>query len=91
MLKSMATDPFDIDPKLLVALERTARETRKSEAQILTEALEAYLVRSHPRADLRPHESFFERAHKLGLLGCIEGGPADLSTNKEHMAGFGEG
>jgi predicted DNA-binding antitoxin AbrB/MazE fold protein len=26
----------------------------------------------------------------LGLLGCIEDGPADLSTNPKYMEGFGE-
>jgi hypothetical protein len=87
----MAIDPSDIDPKLRVALEKTARETGKSEAQLLGEALEAYLGMSHPPVGLTTTETFSERAHKLGLLGCIEGGTADLSTNKDHMAGFGEG
>jgi hypothetical protein len=26
---------------------------------------------------------------RLGLLGCIADAPADLSTNPQHMAGFG--
>jgi Protein of unknown function (DUF2281) len=32
--------------------------------------------------------SFLDAARKY--IGCLEGGPADLSTNKMHMEGFGE-
>lgn len=36
------------------------------------------------------NESFFEAASRLGFIGCIEGTPSDLSTNKKHMEGFGK-
>jgi predicted DNA-binding antitoxin AbrB/MazE fold protein len=29
-------------------------------------------------------ESFYEAAARLGFIGCIEGTPADLSTNKKY-------
>ena len=32
--------------------------------------------------------SFLDAARNY--IGCLEGGPADLSTNKAHMEGFGE-
>ena len=32
--------------------------------------------------------SFLEAASKY--VGCLKGGPPDLSTNKEYMEGFGE-
>lgn len=33
--------------------------------------------------------SFLDAARKY--IGCLEGGPDDLSTNKTYMEGFGEG
>ena len=35
-------------------------------------------------------ESFYDRASRLGLIACVEGGPADLSTNPKYMEGIGE-
>jgi predicted DNA-binding antitoxin AbrB/MazE fold protein len=34
-------------------------------------------------------ESFYEAAARLGIIGCLEGASADLSTNKKYMEGFG--
>jgi hypothetical protein len=85
----MVPGPDGIDPRLRDALLRVARETGKSEAQLLSEALAAFLC-AHPPIGRRPGENFYEQAQRLGLLGCIEGGPADLSTNKDYMTGFGE-
>jgi hypothetical protein len=36
-----------------------------------------------------PAETAYETLSRLGLIGCIEGTPADLSTNKAHFEGFG--
>jgi predicted DNA-binding antitoxin AbrB/MazE fold protein len=33
----------------------------------------------------------FEIFDEAGLIGCVEDAPADLSTNPEHMKGFGSG
>jgi hypothetical protein len=33
--------------------------------------------------------SFADRLRKAGLLGSLEGGPDDLSSNSRHMEGFG--
>jgi hypothetical protein len=38
----------------------------------------------------KPVESLFDRLNRKGLLSTIEGGPPDLSTNPQHMEGFGE-
>jgi len=32
--------------------------------------------------------SFLEAAQEF--IGCVDGGPGDLATNKQHMQGFGE-
>jgi hypothetical protein len=36
----------------------------------------------------QPSISFLEAARDY--IGCLEGGPSDLSTNKAYMEGFGE-
>jgi hypothetical protein len=38
-----------------------------------------------------PHPSCRDLAERLGLIGAAKGMPADLSTNPEHMEGFGHG
>jgi hypothetical protein len=35
-------------------------------------------------------ETFFAAATRLGLIGCLQGGPSDLSSNPIHMEGFGQ-
>lgn len=61
-------------------LERVASETGQSQAEVVQSALEMYLGdRREPSAlDLAGD-----------IVGCWEG-PGDLSTNREHLAGFGE-
>jgi hypothetical protein len=34
--------------------------------------------------------SLFDRLSRHGLIGCLDAGPEDLSTNPDHMEGFGE-
>ena len=36
-----------------------------------------------------PQEDCLQMAQRLGILGSIKGLPTDLSTNPEHMEGFG--
>jgi predicted DNA-binding antitoxin AbrB/MazE fold protein len=33
--------------------------------------------------------TLFEMLDEAGLIGCVKGAPADLSTNPKHMEGFG--
>ena len=56
-----------------------------SASSVVREALEAYLVDAQS-AELRSPESFSARA--ADLAGCVNG-PADLSTNPAHLAGYG--
>jgi hypothetical protein len=70
-------------------LARLAEQTGRSWQEVLDEALAAY------RAGVRTPgtnggESFYEAAARLGLIGCVRGGPPDLSTNPKYMDGFGE-
>jgi predicted DNA-binding antitoxin AbrB/MazE fold protein len=45
-----------------------------------------------PTRDRAPREgqSFYDVLVEAGLLGCIKGGPSDVSTNPKYMEGFGE-
>jgi metal-responsive CopG/Arc/MetJ family transcriptional regulator len=67
--------PKDLDKKLT----ELARQRRASRSAILREAFEAFA--SSPRRSVT--------AAAGDLVGSLSG-PTDLSTNPEHMAGFGE-
>ena len=35
-------------------------------------------------------ETAYQRLKRKGFIGCIKGGPSDLSENPKYMEGFGE-
>ena len=48
------------------------------------------LLKARPHEQDAPHEeNALEFAERLGLVGTFQG-PADLSTNPDHMNGFGQ-
>jgi hypothetical protein len=86
----MAVSPDEImlseAQKLHVAL--LAEQTGRPWTELLGEALAGY----RPKPDPSPGnggESFYDAAMRLGLIGCVRGGPPDLSTNPEYLEGFG--
>lgn len=86
----MATTPNDISlsAEQRQQLAALADRAEKPWEQVLAEALAAYVPAVNTR-DGNDSESFFDAASRLGLIGCVEGGPADLSTNPKYMEGFG--
>jgi metal-responsive CopG/Arc/MetJ family transcriptional regulator len=74
-----------IGDRLRQELQAEAREEGVSPSEIVRRALEEHVRR---RA---PHENCRDLAEKLGLIGSAKGLPADLSTNPQHMEGFGRG
>ncbi len=67
-------------PAALSARVVKLAKTRKSTvSQVVREALESYA----PGEGL----SFSEAARQF--IGCLDGGPGDLSTNPKHLKGFG--
>lgn len=72
-----------IDPDLKHQLEATASAEGVSPSDIVRDAL-----REHLRAR-SPKRSCLDIARELGIVGMIQGGPTDLSTNPIHMEGFG--
>ena len=94
--------PKALDAQLTAA----AKRRRANKTTILRQALREYLARQESPAHaeteltreyfeqyLREHgkpapESFAAQAAKY--IGCAEGGPPDLSSNKKYLEGFGE-
>ena len=64
-------------------LDALARTAGKTESEIVREALAEYCQRHGTPP------SCYELAQELGLIGCIQSGIGDLSTNPAHMEGFG--
>jgi hypothetical protein len=69
-------------------LQRLATQSGKSWEEILETAFTSMEQQKRP-ANGEPTESVFAAMVRLGLLGCVTDGPADLSTNPQYMEGFG--
>lgn len=72
-----------VEPRLKQQLEAEAREKGVRPSDIVRQALEEHMQKQMPR------ESAYDLAKRIGILGVFKGGPSDLSTNPEHMEGFG--
>lgn len=72
--------PKTLDAKLAAAAKR--RGATKS--AIVREAIESYLNGNRARSQ----PSFAELAKDF--IGCVDGGPPDLSYNKKYLKGFGK-
>ena len=68
-----------------------AERTGKPWAEVLKDALRQYAetVASQLKNGDRV-ESLYDRLANHRLIGCLDGGPEDLSTGAAHMEGFGE-
>ena len=69
-------------------LAAIAKETGKPWQDLLAEFFAAYKVQVHTETRPEP-ESVFDALERHGLIGCIDSGCGDLSTNPVHMEGFG--
>ena len=65
-------------------IDALSESTGKSESEIARTAIEEYLERK----SLSP--TAYDVALKAGWIGCCDSGIGDLSTNPEHMEGFGQ-
>ena len=82
----MASDRLSVRlPEALRSnLETLVETTGRTESDLAREAIEEYLVR-HAKLP-----TCFDVAEQAGLIGCVESGSGDLSTNPKHMKGFGK-
>ena len=72
--------PPQLDREIVLASERE----RLSKSELVRRALVAYL---NQRPAAAPMVSALDQAGDL--VGCFSGGPADLSSNPEHLKDFG--
>jgi hypothetical protein len=87
----MAIDPREItlSDEQRRELARVADQSGKPWEEVFAEALGSYR-RQGPRNETGEDESLYHSLQRHGLIGCIKGGPPDLSTNPKYMEGFGE-
>lgn len=87
---SISPNQIQLSPEQQQRLAELADRTGKSWEEVLADALRDYRDR-HQAGTSNGGDSFYDAAMRPGLLGCVSGGPQDLSTNPTHMEGFGEG
>jgi hypothetical protein len=69
-----------VSSELRQKLARRARLDRKDYSEIVREALDRYL---------QPGDTAYDGFKRAGLIGITSVGHRDLSTNKQHLEGFG--
>jgi hypothetical protein len=72
-----------VNERLKKELEAEAREKGVRPSVIVRQVLEEHIRKRVPK------ESCLDMARRLGLIGVYKDAPPDLSTNPEHMEGFG--
>ena len=87
----MAThdQPIRLTHEQMRLLQEWSAQAGQSEQEWLAAALAGF----EPRAESETFEApvtFLDRLQQSGVLGALSGGPADLSTNGDHMRGFGK-
>ncbi len=80
----MNTLTVKIPPSLDEALAQASARTHINKSELVRRALDLYL---RQRDVEQPFVSALDQAGDLA--GCFAGGPRDLSSNPEHLAGFG--
>lgn len=82
--RDMNTLTIKIPEPLEQDLVRLSKQAHVSKSELVRQALQAFIARSQSAA---PFVSALDQAGDL--VGCFSGGPPDLSTNPEHLSGFG--
>jgi metal-responsive CopG/Arc/MetJ family transcriptional regulator len=74
-----------VSSQLDLEVEQRAKAQQLSKSELVRRALTAYLLQQRPDAD--PTSAL---AAVADLVGVCVGGPTDLASNPEHLAGFGK-
>jgi hypothetical protein len=80
--------PMQLTPKQRETLARLEAQSGRPWEEVLEEALTS-LQRQAKSPNVAVTETVQAALVRLGLLGCVTDAPADLSTNPQHMQGFG--
>jgi len=81
----MNTLTLKIPPQLDEALAEASQRAQVSKSELVRRAVAAYLGQGQRGAKAA---SALDLAGDL--VGCFEGGPADLASNPRHLDGFGQ-
>lgn len=80
--------------RLNVRVDDSLKRKLEAEAEARDQGVSpSEIVRQAPREHLgrrAPEETCLDIALRIGLLGAYKDAPTDLSTNPDHMEGFGE-
>ena len=87
----MSTDPQQIDltDDLRRLLATAADHTGLPWEIVLQQAVTPLLPSTPQQTESSSAETPYAKLSRLGLIGCIEGTPPDLSTNKGYLEGLG--
>ena len=89
----MAAEPVQLGDEQSRKARELAERTGASAEDVANRALDEYYAghgANGDHASAVPGETVYEALLRSGSLGCFTGGPADLTTNPDHMQGFGE-
>jgi metal-responsive CopG/Arc/MetJ family transcriptional regulator len=78
----MKTVAVKLPVDLEIRLQAAVAQRRTTRSRFLRDLIAAHLRATRPAKD-----SALARAGDL--VGCLSGGPADLSTNPKHLKGYG--
>lgn len=83
----MKTDRLSVrlSDEIQQQIDALVEATGMTESEIVREALADYCHKRHAEP------TCFDVAKRSGFLGCVDGGPDDLSVNPKYMEGFGSG
>jgi hypothetical protein len=79
----MGTLTVKLSVQLEQTLEAAASREGISKSEIVRRALSAYSGKAESHSEISALDKLAD------LVGCFEGGPDDLSSNPEHLRGFG--
>ena len=80
----MTTLTLKLPEELADKLTEEARQKHLSKSEVARDALTRYLGRGKKSS----RTSCYDLAEPF--VGCVKDGPADLSTNKDYLKGFGQ-
>ncbi len=86
-MRSMAVISLKLTEALDAQLTEQAHLRRLSKSELVRRALTAFLKSSDQGVEDTAPQSAADLL--ADLVGCCEGGPADLSSNPAYMTGFG--
>jgi len=81
---------LSLDADLEHRIEAYAQATKCTPSDVVRKAFEENeATHNGSHEDSGADESAYEAFKRAGVIGCVKGGPADLSTNPKYMKGFG--